>query len=93
MPLHASAATNHLSLVFAPGFAGEGDGAGDAGATGVAVAAGVGEMVGCCVAAGVAGTASAGFALLVFGSGVHPAIAKVAASTINVFLSMSFTLL
>ena len=95
MQLHARAATNHLSLALAPGFAGEAEGAGDAGATGDAVAAGVGETVGAWVAAGtgVAGAATSGFALLVSGSGVHPAIANAAANTINVFFSMSFTLL
>lgn len=69
--------------------------AGDAGVTGDAVAAGVGETAGVWVAAGmgVAGAASAGFALLVSGSGVQPAIANAAASMMNVFLSMSLTLL
>jgi hypothetical protein len=98
MQLHARASTNHLMLPLAPGFAGDAAGAGDVGdvgATGDAVAAGLGEMVGGCVAAGtgVVGAASAGFALLVSGSGVQPAIANAAANTINVFFSMSFTLL
>lgn len=85
---------NHFSLSFAPGFAGEAEGAGDTGATGDAVAAGLGVAAGCCVAAGtgVAGAAVSGFALLVSGSGVQPAIANAAANTINVFFSMSFPL-
>lgn len=92
MQLHARASTNHLSLPFAPGFVGEAEGAGDTGVTGDAVAAGLGEAVGGCVAAGtgVAGAATSGFALLVSGSGVQPAIANAAANTINVFFSMSF---
>ena len=85
----------HLSLSFAPGFAGEAEGAGVAGTTGDAVVAGLGEAAGGCVAAGtgVAGAATSGFALLVSGSGVQPAIANAAANTINVFFSMLFPLL
>ncbi|MGI8917974.1 MAG: hypothetical protein ACR2H6_05180 [Pyrinomonadaceae bacterium] len=93
--LHAGGSNNQLSLPFAPGFVGDAAGAVEVGATGAVVAAGLGEMVGTWVAAGtgVAGAASVGFALLVSGSGVQPAIARVAASTTNVFLSISFTLL